>query len=391
MDKNPTPSTAPAFPALLAAAPHRLLFLVGALNVLAAMTWWALWLADLRWQLFGLPQPTVPAGWSHALTMTFQVLPAFIFGFLLTVFPRWMNQPLLSPFHYIPVGIGMLGGSALTLAGLFAMPALLHTGLLLTLAAYLYTLTHLLLMLWRDRTRCWHARSAALAVTLGCIGLLLMIIWLHRPTAALLAFASIKISVIAFLLPVYLTVCHRMLPFFASRVVVGYQPWRPLWLLGGFWLLLMLHLVLELMHAYAWLWLADLPLFALASLMLWRMWPTGPQPGLLRVLFLGLAWLPFAFALYSGQSLAMLFGGEFVLGRAPVHALTVGFFGSLLVAMVTRVTQGHAGRPLVMGTTAWFAFAVVQLAPCANPATESPTPVSPALRTQPMLASPVRV
>src|SRR5690606_19816962 len=112
---------------------------VGALNVLAAMTWWALWLADLRWQLFGLPQPTVPAGWSHALTMTFQVLPAFIFGFLLTVFPRWMNQPLLSPFHYLPVGIGMLGGSALTLAGLSAMPALLHTGLLLTLAAYLYT------------------------------------------------------------------------------------------------------------------------------------------------------------------------------------------------------------------------------------------------------------
>ena len=33
-------------------------------------------------------------------------------------------------------------------------------------------------------------------------------------------------------------------------------------------------------------------------------------------------------------------------GRAPAHALYIGFFGSLLVAMVTRVTQGHSGRPL---------------------------------------------
>ena len=40
----------------------------------------------------------------------------------------------------------------------------------------------------------------------------------------------------------------------------------------------------------------------------------------------------------------------------------VGFSGSLLVAMVTRVTQGHSGRPLAMGPLAWLAFAAVQLA-----------------------------
>jgi len=96
--------------------------------------------------------------------------------------------------------------------------------------------------------------------------------------------------------------------------------------------------------------------------MLWKTWPQGSMPGLLRVLFLGLCWLPFAFALYSAQSLVMTFTGEFVLGRAPVHALTVGFFGSLLVAMVTRVSAGHSGRALAMDATAWFAFAVVQVA-----------------------------
>jgi uncharacterized protein involved in response to NO len=52
---------------------------------------------------------------------------------------------------------------------------------------------------------------------------------------------------------------------------------------------------------------------------------------------------------------------EFVLGRAPAHALFIGFFGSLLVAMVTRVTQGHSGRPLVLGGVAAFAFITLQL------------------------------
>ena len=41
--------------------------------------------------------------------------------------------------------------------------------------------------------------------------------------------------------------------------------------------------------------------------------------------------------------------------------LAIGFFGSMLVAMVTRVTQGHAGRPLQMGAVAWLCFGLLQL------------------------------
>ena len=79
------------------------------------------------------------------------------------------------------------------------------------------------------------------------------------------------------------------------------------------------------------------------------------------MLFLGFAWLPLAFALYSMQSLLYAATGEFMFGRGPAHALFIGFFGSLLVAMVTRVTQGHSGRPLAMPKSGWFAFAVLQL------------------------------
>jgi uncharacterized protein involved in response to NO len=111
----------------------------------------------------------------------------------------------------------------------------------------------------------------------------------------------------------------------------------------------------------AWLWLLELPLLALALLTLWKRWPRGPMPALRRVLFLGYAWLPIALALYAGQSLWMFAMGEFALGRGPVYALSIGLFGSLLVAMVTRVTQGHSGRPLVLGRAALFAFVGMQI------------------------------
>jgi len=144
-------------------------------------------------------------------------------------------------------------------------------------------------------------------------------------------------------------------------VVPGYAGWRPLWLLGAFWGLALTHLALELLQWSAWLWLADLPLLALTGYWLWRNWPRGRAPALLRVLFLGFAWLPIALAMYAGQSLWALADGTLPLGRAPAHALFVGFFGSLLVAMVTRVTAGHSGRVLELGPVATLTYALVQV------------------------------
>lgn len=364
------PALAGLSPALLTVAPHRLLFFVGVLNVLAGMAWWTAWLVALRWQLFAMPQPPVPAGWGHAFVMTYQVLPPFIFGFLLTVFPRWMGLPPLSVWHYVPVGLGLFGGQLLTLVGLWGFPQVLFVGLVFTIGGWSAGLAVLAPMLWRERGTTWHARSAFAALVLGWLGLLMFFAWPFNPDQGLFGFAAFKVGVIGCLLPVYLTVCHRMVPFFAANAVPGYRPWRPMWLLAALWLGLLVHLALELGHSYAWLWLVDVPLAALTVLMLWRFWPRGPMPGLLRVLFLGLCWLPFAFALFSVQSLVLALSGEFVLGRAPVHALTVGFFGSLLVAMVTRVSAGHSGRPLTMDRSAWMAFAVIQLTAVARILTE---------------------
>jgi uncharacterized protein involved in response to NO len=275
-----------------------------------------------------------------------------------------MSLPPLGRRHYVPVGIGLLGGQLLTLAGLAGIGdslTLFKIGAFLTSAGWLTGTALLTRLAWLDRGRTWHAVSCAFALWFGLLGLSLYGLYLFNADARVM-FVAIKLGAFAVLLPIYFTVCHRMIPFFASGVVPGYRMIRPLWTLAALWAGTIVHLWLELRHGYSWLWLVDAPLMGMSAWLLWLWWPrNASMPPLLRVLFVGFAWLPIAFALYVAQSLWFGATSEFVLGRAPAHALFIGFFGSLLVAMVTRVTQGHSGRPLVLGGVAAFAFVSVQL------------------------------
>ncbi|WP_369040382.1 NnrS family protein [Stenotrophomonas maltophilia] len=348
----------PPSPAMLMRAPHRLLFFIGASNLLLAMLWWALWLGALR-GLWTPRPPALPPVWLHALLMQYLVLPSFIFGFLLTVFPRWMGQPELPRRCYAPVGAGLLGGQALLIAAACGWAPGLWPGLLLALAGWsagLIVLGGVLKAAGRNRN--WHARACYAALLLGWLGLLLFMA-VARGHASWMPL-NVALGTFGLLLPVYLTVAHRMIPFFANNVVAGYVPWRPLRWLAAMWALLMLRLLLTALQADNALWLADAPLLLLSMQALWHWWPRAPMPGLLAALFLALAWLPISFALYLLQDVGHLLGHTRLLGHAPLHALAVGLFGSLLVAMVTRVTQGHSGRPLVMPAVAWFAFVTLQ-------------------------------
>lgn len=343
-------------PAVLTAAPHRLLFFVGAVNVLAAMAWWTWW----QFHIDPVPVAGVSAGWLHGFIMQYQMLPSFMFGFLLTTFPRWMGQEELGRKHYVPVGLGMFLGQALCLIAAFTgLDHALHAGVVLTILGWGYGLVVLGRVLLRDRLQTWHAVSCWAGLLLGWLAMLCFAAYLHG-AGLFVGLLAVKLGVFGVLLPIYASVAHRMFPFFASRVVPGYQSWRPMWLLAAQWPLWLAHVALELADLHAWTWVVDLPLMLLAVLCLWKWWPRGAVPAILRVLFVGYAWLPIALALYVVQSVCLNLSGEVILGRAPLHALAVGMFGSLLVAMVTRVTMGHSGRPLELGRTALFAFIAMQ-------------------------------
>ena len=347
-------------PPLLLAAPHRLPFLTGSLSLGLAAAWWLLALVQIHAGSSIAIAPAMPATLLHGPAMLFLGFTPFVFGFLLTVVPRWMGYPDLGWQRYGPVGVLLALGVTCAQIGLWlSQPPLLLGGLAILGIGWglgLLLLVQLLLVNRRDgKPPCWHAVSAFVALALGLLALLCALGFVISIDPRSLHWANL-LAINGFLLPMFLTVAHRMVPFFARMVVTDYQPWRPDWLLAAIWALLGLRLLGEGFGQTIALALGSIGLALLTAVMAFKWWPRGPAPGLLSALLWGLLWAPAGFALTALDACG------WALGRAPLHALLIGFAGSMLVAMVTRVTQGHSGRPLAMSGLAWVAFAGIQLA-----------------------------
>ena len=132
---------------------------------------------------------------------------------------------------------------------------------------------------------------------------------------------------------------------------------RPFWML---WLMLaciVAHGGLQWLEMTAYQWMADFPL-ALCALYLSYRWGflRSFSVSLLAVLHFSFLWLGLSMTLYAVQSLVYMLSGNLLFGLAPLHALAIGFFASMVLAMVSRVTIGHSGRPLELDHTTWLLF-----------------------------------
>lgn len=347
-------------PPLLLAAPHRLPFLTGSLGLGSTAAWWLTVMVQIHAGSSMEIASVMPAALLHGPAMIFLGFTPFIFGFLLTVAPRWMGYPDIVWQRYGPVGVLVALGVICAQIGLWSVQLPLLLASLLIMAGGwglgLLLLVQLLLVNRRDgKPPCWHAVSAFAALALGLPALLCAIGFVITTDLLSLRWANL-LAINGFLLPVFLTVAHRMVPFFARMVVTDYQPWRPDWLLAAIWVLLGLRLLGEGFGQASVLALGSAGLALMTAVMAFKWWPRKPAPGLLKVLLWGFVWAPAGFALSALDACGLAFG------RAPLHALLIGFAGSILVAMVSRVTQGHSGRPLAMFGLAWAAFAGIQLA-----------------------------
>jgi uncharacterized protein involved in response to NO len=163
------------------------------------------------------------------------------------------------------------------------------------------------------------------------------------------------------MLPVFFTVCHRMVPFFSSNIIPAYVMVRPKWALAVVIGASVVHGVLAMLDLPALTWVVDLPAACTAIWLSWR-WRLIPslRVPLLGMLHIGFAWLGVALALSSAQGLAALAGHSW-FGLAPLHLLGVGFFGSVLLGMVSRVTLGHSGQKLAADKLTWTVFIGLEL------------------------------
>ena len=162
-----------------------------------------------------------------------------------------------------------------------------------------------------------------------------------------------------------------MLPFFSASTLGGSHFWRPWWLLIAMVLGAWLHGMLEYFGAARWLWIVDGPMAFICFIMVWRWGLVQSLTNrLLAMLHLSFVWLAIAYLLSFVQAL-LAHAGIASLGMAPLHAVSIGFLASITMAMVTRVTCGHAGRVLAADKVTWSLFLVFQLAAVSRVAAEA--------------------
>lgn len=345
----------------LCAAPHRMLFLAGALQGLLTIAWWLLEMESGLGAL-ALPPTALLPGAAHSWLMLYGLFPFFIFGFAFTAVPNWLDGPKIRPGAYIGTSVLLSVGSLLFYAGIYlpglaAPAALLHaTGTVVALAGLLHSLAG---SAAADKRHAW---AIWLAILTGLISELCFLAWLHTDTPRLLAFAQ-SLAVWGCLTPIFLTVCHRMIPWFTSRVLPDYVLVRPYPLLWAMLAASLGHAVLEANGQAAYTWLTDLPLAAIA-LYFTRHWGLRRsfKVRLLAMLHIAFVWATLAFALAAAGSLGLMLGWPWSGGFAPLHALGIGFFGAMLIAMASRVSLGHSGNKLEADDLTWRLFWLIQAA-----------------------------
>ena len=343
------------FKAVFFSAPHRVMFMAGAVQSLLTV---ALWSVDLGARHAGLYAPVpwpVPAIWLHSLLMIYGLFSFFFFGFLMTALPKWVGAAALSSRRYLPPFLLLVAGwSGFYLA--LILPALRLLSLLLVIAGWGWGWWSLMQAARSGSNPAkTHAWSVLAALGLGVPGLLAFTVGLQWSDAFWVRVA-IEIGLWCCLLPVFFTVSHRMLPFFSSTVIPRYTIYRSMPVL---WVLLAcfaLHAVGNILDVRNLLWPADLLASGLATFLSWK-WQVRRSflMPLLAMHHVATLWLGTGFALFSVQGALSMFGIDWG-GLVPLHALTIGYFASMLLGMATRVTLGHSGRTVSTDRWTWGLF-----------------------------------
>ena len=306
-------------------------FLSAALFAGIAIPVWALILAD--WT--DSPFRYAPRDW-HVHEMLFGFLPAVITGFLLTAMPNWTDRPPLK-------GTPLLALLTLWLAGrlTIAMPwptpfvaAFIDAGYLVVLAA----------IVWREITagKAWDRAPIGIVISLyAAANILFHVLALSGSETDLPERMAIALMMLLLTL-----IGGRVTPSFTGDYLAeqGLSEELPAFSrFDGAAILLTAMAALSwtiqpLAMATGWLLIAA-GLANVIRLSRWRGWTTWREP-IVLILHVGYGWLALALLIIGGATLGF--------GLKPadaVHALTTGAVGAMTMAVMTRASLGHTGRP----------------------------------------------
>jgi len=309
-----------------------------------------------------------PREW-HVHEMLFGFLPAVISGFLLTAMPNWTDRP---PIKGMPlVYLWMLWLAGRLVIAVPWIPPLIST---IVDGTFLVAMA---IIAWREIAigRAWDRAPIGVLISLYAGANILFHLLALRGAATDLP-ERMALAVIMLLLAL---IGGRVTPSFTldfrSERGMSEQP-PPFSPLDG------VSILLAALAAVAWAvrpeamaigWLLVVAgLMNLVRLSRWYGWMTWREP-LVLILHLGYGWLAMSWLILGVAILG--FG---VTPADAIHALTTGAVGAMTLAIMTRASLGHTGRPRHAGPVTILIYVLVNLGAVLRvfgPATPLSTPL----------------
>ena len=326
----------------------RIFFLLAAAAAIGLIAGWLAVLMGAAWP------GQVPAFQWHAHEMLFGFVGAAVAGFLLTAVPSWTGIPALAGGPLAILALLWFGGRVASLPPFVEswMAALLDIAFLPAAGALL---ARPLIAAGKLRNTIFLALLAGLAVA----NLLVRLEWTGWTADTARFGTTLAVGLVLLMVTV---IGGRIVPAFTWNALREGRPDLAIWArpmldratilataaMVAVDLALPQSILATLITAAA----AMLHALRLAG---WNSLSTLSRP-LLWVLHLGYAWIPLALALKVGASLGAAWGSGWL------HALTVGAFTTMILAVSSRAALGHTGRPLVAAGPTIAAFALISVA-----------------------------
>ena len=334
-------------------------FFLGA-AVFAALSM-AAWLALIGMQAAGvsiawLPIAGAPHAW-HAHEMVFGFAMAAVAGFLLTAVPNWTGAVPLSGLPLMLLfGVWLAGRLAMAVSGLLPAPLVAVADFAFVPLLGVFAARQLFVKP-APRNLVFLVILGGIATGNGAYHLA------ASGTASIDAVAGVRFSLMLLILMIAI-VGGRIVPAFTHNwlhlsAVQGPMPRRYAWLDAT---------AIASVATYALLQIAPAPdalkgFVALAAglingarLALWRGAATWRAP-IVWVLHIGYAWLVVGLLLAAAAALT-----SHIPSTVASHAFGTGAVGTMVLAVMSRASLGHTGRPLVAPTPVVWAYALVTLA-----------------------------
>jgi uncharacterized protein involved in response to NO len=324
---------------------------------LAALAYASVGLATWLWMRAtgSHPLPPLPSQLWHAHEMLFGFIAAAIAGFLLTAVPSWTGTRGIAGLPLITLTLVWVAGR-LSFAAAADVPLRMIAAVELSFIPFLAALIAPPLLRARNRN----------TALLGVLAVLWLVdgFFLCAMSQGDIELASRAIRAGLDLVLLLITVIGgRIVPSFTGNALrqqglaVKVRTWP--WVEGPLVAAMIMIVAIDVFapeHPYAW------GVFGLAALghavrlAGWQGLRTSRQP-ILWVLHVAYAWLPIgltlrAFFAFNGSSWAAEW----------LHALTMGASGMMVVAVMTRASLGHTGRPLQVTRAVAIAYAALACA-----------------------------